>query len=371
MNTLLWCAGALALVVVVRPLLGASPTATSDADQPAQRLAVPEHGAYTGAYLDFGAREDEVTLDKIEAFNELVGKRQALIGFSNYWGRERFPDEQVRIVANAGAVSLIYWNPWDRQGETEHTRFDLAGIEAGQWDDYLDAWAAAARAFGKPLLVSWGLEMNGNWFPWSGIFHGAGEPLPGTKPPLSTGPEAFKRAYRHIVDRVRAAGADNVSWVFHVNNTSDPAVPWNHMAAYYPGGAYADWLAMSAYGKQFPGEGWISVTAAITDHYRELAAIDPDKPILLAEWGIGEFPKQGDKGQWLTEAFAAMEHQLPRLKGAVFWHERWQNGDLSYSNLRVNSSLGALTAYRAAVARPFWLAEPRTLAAPAPTGGGQ
>jgi hypothetical protein len=130
------------------------------------------------------------------------------------------------------------------------------------------------------------------------------------------------------------------------------------MAAYYPGGDSVDWLAMSAYGKQFPTQPWISVDKAILGPYQELAAVDPDKPILLAEWGIGEFPKAGDKGAWIGEAFKAMERRMPGLKGAVFWHERWQNKDLSYSNLRAGSSLGALTAYRAGVARPFWLAEP-------------
>ena len=37
------------------------------------RLVTPEHGLYTGAYMDFGEREDEVTLEKIEAFEQLVG----------------------------------------------------------------------------------------------------------------------------------------------------------------------------------------------------------------------------------------------------------------------------------------------------------
>jgi Glycosyl hydrolase family 26 len=363
----------LALIFVSTPGLAAQPSATTPSSPTqteataAQRLAIPDRGAYTGAYLDFGDHEDEVTLEKIESFRALVGKRQAIIGFSNYWGRGHFPRAQVQIVNNAGAVSLIYWNPWGRQGETEETRFDIASIEAGRWDPYIDAWAAEARAFGKPLLVSWGLEMNGNWFLCSGIFHGAGEPVPGTDPPLLQGPEAFKRAYRHVVDRVRAAGALNISWVFHVNNTSDPDEPWNHMASYYPGGTYVDWLAMSAYGTQFPGEDWISVKQAILDHYGELAAVDPDKPILLAEWGVAEFPKRGDKGLWIAEALDAMEHRMPRLKGAVFWHERWQNGDLTYSNLRVNSSLGALNAYRTGIARPFWIAEPKvklTAAAP-------
>lgn len=321
------------------------------------QLAVPAQGAYHGAYLDFGDHEDEVTLERIESFNTLVGKRLAIVAFSNYWGRQRFPSEQVEIIANSGAVPLIYWNPWQDQQDTKGSRFDLAAIISGQWDGYIDDWARAARAFGRPLLVSWGLEMNGNWFPWCGVFHGGGEVVPGSDPPRFQGPETFKRAYRHIVDRVRPL-APNISWVFHVNNTSDPDLPWNRMAAYYPGSDYADWLAMSAYGMQFPGEHWISVKEAILDHYDELAAVDPTKPILLAEWGVGEFPHKGDKGRWIAEAMAAMEH-LPRLKGAVFWHERWQNGDLSYSNLRVNSSSGALNAYREAVARRFWLSEPK------------
>ena len=50
--------------------------------------------------------------------------------------------------------------------------------------------------------------------------------------------------------------------------------------------------------------------------------------------------------------------RYPRLKAAVFWHERWQNSDESYSNLRVNSSPGALKAYRQGVANPFWLDHP-------------
>ncbi|WP_200374034.1 glycoside hydrolase family 26 protein [Thiocystis violacea] len=330
-------------------------------------LAVPETGAYTGAYVDFGEHEDAVTLEQIESFSALVGKRQAIIAFSNYWGRGRFPTDQVRIIAQAGAVPLVFWNPWEDQEDTRKSRFDLAAIEAGQWDQYMDAWAAEARAFGRPLLVSWGLEMNGEWFPWSGVFHGAGASVPGADPPRYQGPEAFKRAYRYVVDRMRAAGATNLVWIFHPNNSSNPDAPWNQMAAYYPGSDYVDWLAMSAYGKQFPGENWLSVKESILNDYAELAALDPRKPILLAEWGVGEFPKQGDKGAWIRDALTVMEHQLPRLKAAVFWHEQWQNGDLSYSNLRVNSSLSALNAYREGVSHSFWLPEPRySPAVPAP-----
>ena len=42
-------------------------------------------------------------------------------------------------------------------------------------------------------------------------------------------------------------------------------------------------------------------------------------------------------------------------KGAVYWHERWQNLDQSYSNLRVNSSVESLQAYHDGVANSDWL----------------
>jgi hypothetical protein len=254
----------------------------------------------------------------------------------------------------------VYWNPWDRPftEDNKPDRFNLNAIVAGTWDTYIDMWAGEAKKFGTPMLVSWGLEMNGTWFPWSGFFYGGGTLIPGTSPPRYQGPELFKQAYRHVVDRVRAAGADNIQWVFHANNTSEPNEPWNRMANYYPGSQYADWLGLSAYGQQYPHTSWVSFQTVLPDYYREICSLDPDKPFILAEWGVGEFPGSGNKAAWIAEAFKSMSTQLPRLRAAVFWHERWQNGDLSYSNLRVNSSEGSLAAYRQGVANTFWLEKP-------------
>ena len=79
---------------------------------------------------------------------------------------------------------------------------------------------------------------------------------------------------------------------------------------------------------------------------------------MLSEWGVGEFPKLGDKERWIMDAFDLLKTQFTRVKAAVFWHERWQNEDNSYSNLHVNSSPGALKAYRDGVADPYWLGTP-------------
>ena len=53
-----------------------------------------------------------------------------------------------------------------------------------------------------------------------------------------------------------------------------------------------------------------------------------------------------------------MKTRFARLKAAVFWSERWENDDGTYSNLRVTSSPQALEAYRRGVADSFWLDRP-------------
>jgi len=328
-------------------------------DKPPGKLVAPEHGAYTGAYIDFGDSEDAVTLEQIDGFESVVGKHQAIIASSSFWGEQSFPKHNLEIIARHDSVPLIYWSPWDKPYEQDKgpDRFSLSEILAGKWDKYIDSWADEAKAFGRPMFVAWGLEMNGTWFPWSGVFFGGGKEI---APKTYAGPEYYKKAYRYVVDRVRARGANNILWVFHANNYGFPLDAWNGIVSYYPGDDYVDWLAVSAYGKQFTraSDPWISAEDAFVYAYDDLTKVSPNKPVMFAEWGIGEFPSVGNKGQWITDAFDIMQKRLPRLKAAVFWSERWQNEDGTYSNLRVTSSPGSVEAYRKAVASPYWVDRP-------------
>ncbi len=347
------------------------PNAGSVVDQPPQ-LAIPAHGAYTGAYIDFGEREDNVTLEAIEDFEQLVGKHQAIVAFSSFWGEQHFPAEQVHIVAGHGSVPLIFWSPWDWPYKEDSVavhnpnKFSLDNVVAGKCDAYIDQWAEGAKAFGGPLFVSLCNEANGYWFPWSASRYGGAQPVAGADPSRYAGPEFFKRAYRYIVDRVRARGATNVLWVLHLNNYSDPYAPWNTMQQFYPGDDYVDWLGLSVYGQLFPDdEKWSEFENMMQAPYEELCKLNPTKPVMVVEWGVGEYPEHGSKADWLTEGFEQMRTTCPRVRAAVYWHERWQNGAIAnsnksmlYSNLRVNSSPSALEAYRRGVADPFWLGSP-------------
>ncbi len=324
-------------------------------------LLMPAHGAYTGAYVDFGEGEDDVTYDALTAFEQMTGKHLAVIALGNFWGEQAFPAKTLAIISGYGAVPLLFWSPWDKPYEEERgpDRFNLPDILAGKWDAYIDQWAEEARAYGKPLLVAWGIEMNGTWFPWSGYYYG-GDTVIGQKDgqPLYAGPELVKKAYRYVVDRVRAKKADNILWGFHVNNYGMPQEDWNSMGRYYPGANYVDWLGLSVYGKMKQDEGWADFHEMMEEPYREICRLDPRKPVFLAEWGVGEFPPDS-KAAFITKAFTEIQAEYPRVRAAVYWHERWQNANESYSNLRINSSPEALEAYKTGVADPYWIDRPQ------------
>ena len=95
---------------------------------------------------------------------------------------------------------------WIREGDqlSDAGPYTHKNITRGMFDDQLRAYAKAAKSFGTTLLIEYGVEVNGNWFPWS-----------------QEGPGPYKAAYRHIVNLFREVGASNVRWAFHVDATDN------------------------------------------------------------------------------------------------------------------------------------------------------
>ena len=172
--------GALALLVAA---CTKAPAPAPQADVQ-EKLVVPETGAYTGAFVDFGDTEDTVTVEGIESFEKMVGKHQAIVASSSYWGEQSFPTANLELIWRHGSIPLVYWSPWDRPYDEDQgpDKFSLANIAAGKWDTYIDHWGDAAKAFHHPIMVSFANEMNGQWFPWSGIFPWLGQDYPGIEP---------------------------------------------------------------------------------------------------------------------------------------------------------------------------------------------
>jgi hypothetical protein len=343
------------------PLAGCYKRKVAEVDPNSRvEVVVPQHGAYTGAFMDFGDEEDDVSLEVIEDFEQMVGKHQAIIASSSYWGEQSFPAANLNLIWRHGSLPLLFWSPWDRPYEQDRgpDRFSLFEILNGKWNDYIDSWGDAARQFGHPMIVVFGVEMNGTWFPWSGNYYGGKEW--DNQRHNWKGPETFRNAFRYVVDRVRARGATNIKWMFHTNNYPYPYETWNSAPAYYPGSDYVDWLGLSVYGQQYKDEPNPDIPSLVDWPYQEMCGLDPKKPVMIAEWGTGEFPYPPNqaglhKPAWIKQGLELFRTRYPRIKAAIYWHERWQNDDESYSNLRVNSSVESLQAYREGVANPNWL----------------
>ena len=332
---------------------------------PGERVIVapPERGILHGAMpslLHEEARSGPEAAERVRTFERLADRPLAWVYFSDNWfeGIE-FPREALESVHEAGSVPFIRLMPrsgWE-DGAAD-ARYTLPRIAKGEFDADLRRWAQDARATRVPMLVDFGPEMNGNWFPWSGAFAGGAD----------GGPEAYRTAYRHVIDLFRAEGADNVGFAFHVNVRPAPDEPWNDFAAYYPGDEYIDWIGLSAYGGVFPGFDWEPLRRALDEAYPKLEALSPTKPIALLETGVLE-ERGKDKAAWIRSAYAALTSgRYPRVKAAVWWHERWVNEDDRPSDVRIDSDAAATAAYRKAVAGPDFVARPAYACAPKPKG---
>jgi Glycosyl hydrolase family 26 len=331
------------------------------ADGPTVKVGPPVRGMYHSAYPDFVDNEDKVAGWRIRQFERLAGKRVAWVYFSDNWTHGiRFPAKNVRIIHNLGRlpfVRLMARSTW-REGGGDPV-YTMQRMVAGDFDAALTRWFTAARDTGIPMMVEFGTEVNGDWFPWNGLWNGGGTTTGYGDPAVADGPERFVDAYRHLVDLSRAAGATNLTWVYHVNADSRPRKPWNTIAAYYPGDAYVDWIGVSIYGNQSPGDYFGSFRELLDRCYGQLAALSADKPLAVLEWGIAQHPSRGTKAGWIANALRWMRSgRWPRLAAASYWHEDWPNADGTRTNMRIDTSPAVRAAYRAGVASGFFTSRP-------------
>ena len=205
------------------------------------------------------------------------------------------------------------------QGHAEKT-FSLAQICAGRFDADLKRWAAGARSFGSPILIEWGTEPNGEWFAWNGKWNGGSE-----------GPARYVEAYRHIVDLMRAAGASNLQWVWHVNWDDVPVVRWNRLENYFPGADYCTWMAISAYGPLTPRTVELeSFREEIDQVYPRLTKLAPGKPIIVAEFGCDIHHRKVAASAWARDALRDLfAGRWPAIIGFCWWNESWENDDVT------------------------------------------
>ena len=132
----------------------------------------------------------------VNQFAQAIGRQPNLVSYYSPW-LEPFQVGFVTSAAKHGAITVIQIDP---------KNISLASIAAGRYDAYLRSYATAVKAFGGQVVLSFGHEMNGNWYSW-GYQH--------------TSARVFVAAWRHVVTVFRAAGAKNVTWLWTVNVIND------------------------------------------------------------------------------------------------------------------------------------------------------
>ncbi len=242
------------------------------------------------------------------ALTDLVEESQADLRFkpaSAMWFTRFgsvFPQDQIRYLAALGIAAQVTWEPWGAHGEP----IPLQHIVDGRWDAYIDDYGRAAAALGLPFFLRWGHEFNGDWYPWCVVNN-------------ERRPELYRQAYRRVVERMRAAGANNVRWVWCFNNDDKPAAAWNDPRRAYPGDDVVDWIGIDGYnfGTSQSWSRWLSFADVFASALRTAEAIAPRKPVLLAELGCSE--TGGDKAAWLAHMFADLQ-RLPAVR-AITWFD--------------------------------------------------
>lgn len=205
----------IALGIAVLPLIGCSPARPVSPAALSSIPAVPPASRIVGVYEP----DDPGSFGQLRRFSAQAGLRPGLAVYYSNWGMpfmRDFADE----VHGHGGKPLIQIDP---------RGVSLSAIASGRQDSYLHSYAAQVRTYGHPVVISFGQEMNGDWYPW-----GAGHVAPG----------AYVRAWRHIVRLFRRLGARNVVWLWDVNCGFPGGMP---ITAWWPGASYVNWAGVDCY----------------------------------------------------------------------------------------------------------------------------
>ncbi|WP_457965146.1 beta-mannanase [Arthrobacter sp. D1-29] len=264
---------------------------------------------------------------ELDAVATLVNESPSIVMSYKDFGQAA-PIAELNAVNARGATSLVTWEPWLWGGNgANQPAFALDRITAGDYDTYIAKWGTALASWGKPVMLRFAHEMNGNWYPWAESANGnqAGD---------------YVAAWRHVHDVVAATGASNVQWVWSPNVPYWGSTP---LAGLYPGAGYVDAVSLDGYnwGTSASWSTWTSPASLFGEGLTALRSLAPGKPIMISETGSAE--AGGSKANWNTALVSYLVAQ-PDITALVWFHH---NKEVDW---RINSSTSSASALAAALA---------------------
>ena len=248
---------------------------------------------------------------RIAEFTAATGVKPAIVVYYSPWNAP-FSTSFAQTARAHNAYVLVQLEP---------KQVTLASISTGGSDAYLRSYARAVVAFGHPVILSFGHEMNGNWYPW-GYGH--------------VSPAVFVAAWRHVVGVFRAAEAANVTWLWTVNSIQGAS---SSLRQWWPGAAWVNWTGIAGYYAR-AADTFGGVFGSTIADIRTFSSA----PLLIAETAVGTTT---DRESQIDALLAGVRAE--RLAGVV-WFDEAQHAGLYHQDWRLEDDPYALAAFTAAVA---------------------
>jgi hypothetical protein len=271
----------------------------------------PKSGALLGAWVtppgDFTSQGQQAAVTELET---QLGRRLDINHHFYRWDKP-FPTDNERWDLANGRIPMISWGDQDTRR-----------VASGADDDLIRQRADAVAALGRPVLLRWFWEMDGNRY--RSVAHS---------------PEEYVAAWRHLHELFAERGAANVRWVWCPNASAFA----DHSAQrFYPGDAFVDWVCADGY--DYPWN-----TASFAELFKAFHAwgAGTGKPLMVGEWGAVE-RSPGAKARWLADAHTALKTRLPRIAAVVYF-----DADREY-DWRIGTSPDSLAAFEAMAADPYF-----------------
>lgn len=303
------------LVVALAALATLVPPAPAPEAAAAGRIngpLVPSGGFYVGAYTKhidgYGQARAREAMNDLEA---RLGRRLHINHHFYAWA-DIFPSWREPWDIENDRIPMISWN-----GENTDS------IARGDWDGMIAARAQAVAMMNTPVFIRWFWEMDGN-----------------KKQGYISSPASYQRAWRHIVDTFRKAGADNAVWVWCPNAS---AIADGKAMAYYPGAGHVDWVCGDGYNfaPNRPGDKWESFAEIYNGFYAKATRMG--KPLMIGEFGALE-RKPGEKEQWFRQAHDWLQAH-PAIAAVVYFNADSTTNNIYY-DWRVDTSPSSFEGFR-------------------------
>lgn len=290
-----------------RSLLAAAVVAMAATGCARDAVSVPKKSTYLGVYESDAPR----SCAGVSAFSKATGAHVNLALYYSGW-YEQFRMGFAEAAFKHGAEPVVQIEPF---------HVSLAAIAAGHYDRFIRGYALAVRAYGHPVVIGFGHEMNAPWYLW-GWKH--------------TRPAVFVAAWRHVVQVFRYVGASKVTWLWSINSlNSRVAAP----RAWWPGRQYVTWVGIDGYYVQ-PADTFASVFGRTITAVRSFTR----DPVLISETAVG--PAAG-QARGIPDLFAGVKRD--NLLGLI-WFDVAQHGASYRQDWHLADHPAALAAFRKAAA---------------------